>query len=151
MKLLWEGGEPLGLRFALLHRAFKKQMDEQTKDLGLTSVQLRVLNEINLLENSGIIDEINQKDLEEIEQVTHPTMTKVLKQLETKGFIECSPSEMDHRYKKIIATSKAGDISRAMDEKEEIILAALCDGLSESDMEELYRITDVIMDNIRKE
>ena len=56
--------------------------------------------EVSLMEDNGV-EEVNQKDLEHIEQVTHPTMTGIIKRLETKGFLICAPSENDRRYKKI--------------------------------------------------
>ena len=69
------GMMPFGLKIAIINRAFRKRMDEKAADMGLTSVQLRVLGSISRLEASGET-EVHQNDLERIEHVTHPAMTK---------------------------------------------------------------------------
>ena len=47
------GMMPFGLKIAIINRAFRKRMDEKAADMGLTSVQLRVLGSISRLEASG--------------------------------------------------------------------------------------------------
>ena len=74
--------------------------------MGLTSVQLRVLGSVSRLEAAGK-EEIHQNDLERLEHVTHPAMTKMLQRLEHKGWISCVPSEKDRRYKKITCTERS--------------------------------------------
>ena len=74
---------PFGLKIAIINRAFRKRMDEKAASMGITSVQLRVLGSISRLEASGET-EIHQNDLEQIEHVTHPAMTKLLQRLESK-------------------------------------------------------------------
>ena len=91
---------PFGLKIAIINRAFRKKLDEKAADMGLTSVQLRVLGSISRLEAAGET-EIHQNDLERLEHVTHPAMTKMLQRLEGKGLIQCVPSAQDRRYKKI--------------------------------------------------
>ncbi len=54
---------PIGLRFSLLHRSFKKQLDERLKEKELTGVQFGVLGQLDRLERSGQ-EEVYQKDLE---------------------------------------------------------------------------------------
>ena len=91
---------PFGLKIAIINRTFRKKLDKKASTLGLTSVQLRVLGSISRLEASGET-EIHQNDLERIEHVSHPAMTKLLQRLEYKGLIRCVPSTNDRRYKKI--------------------------------------------------
>ena len=72
-----------GLRFSILDREFKKKLEERANRMGLTAVQLRVLGELSRLESMGI-EEINQKDLEKVLAVTHPTMTEIIKDWKRK-------------------------------------------------------------------
>lgn len=102
---------PFGLKIAIMNREFRKKLDEKAGALGLTAVQLRVLGSVSRLEAAGQT-EIHQKDLEEIEHVTHPAMTKLLQRLESKGFIQCVPSARDRRYKKITCTDQSSEIYR---------------------------------------
>ena len=97
------GRMPFGLKIAIINREFRKRMDEKASAMGLTSVQLRVLGSISRLEAAGQ-EEIHQNDLERLEHVTHPAMTKMLQRLESKGLVRCVPSEIDWRYKKITCT-----------------------------------------------
>lgn len=64
-------------------------MDEWAEEIGITAVQLRVLGEVSLMEDNGV-EEVNQKDLEHIEQVTHPTMTGIIKGLRQRIFNLCT-------------------------------------------------------------
>ncbi len=100
---------PFGLKISIISRAFRKRLDEKAAALGLTSVQLRVLGSISRLEAAGE-QEIHQKDLERIEHVTHPAMTRLLQRLESKGFVRCLPSSQDRRYKRITCTEKSAGI-----------------------------------------
>ena len=97
---------PRGVRFSILHRAMKKQIDDYMSSEGLTGVQLFVLCELRKLEKSET-REINQRDLENVSHVSHPTMTEILKRLEKKGYISCCRSEQDRRYKCVRSAEKA--------------------------------------------
>ena len=82
---------PFGLKIAIINRAFRRKLDEKAAAMGLTAVQLRVLGSVSRLEAAGR-GEIHQNDLERLEHVSHPAMTKLLQRLESKGFIQCMPS-----------------------------------------------------------
>ena len=66
---------PFGLKIAIINRAFRKKLDEKAAAMGLTAVQLRVLGSVSRLE-ATTEDEIHQNDLERLEHVSHPAMTK---------------------------------------------------------------------------
>ncbi|HIU50193.1 MAG TPA: MarR family transcriptional regulator [Candidatus Limousia pullorum] len=141
---------PLGLMFAIIDRAFKKKVDKKIQDMELTPVQFRVLGEISHLESKGV-EEINQRDLEKVEKITHPAMTGIIQRLESKGFIICTPSPRDKRYKKISCTDKTTDIHKMIDIMDEQLLAELCQGLSQEEIDTYVRITKHIISNINFE
>ena len=87
---------PKGLRFAILQKTIRRQMDEYVRETGLTGTQVGVLGELGRLERESA-GEVTQKALEAAAHVTHPTMTELLKKLEKKGFVTCRTSEKDHR------------------------------------------------------
>lgn len=97
--------------------------------MGLTAVQLRVLGSISRLEAAGET-EIHQNDLERIEHVTHPAMTKLLQRLESKGFIQCVPSAQDRRYKKITCTQRSAGIHHLILAQDEEVLSELSRSIS---------------------
>ena len=138
---------PFGLKIAILNRAFRKKMDEKAAAMGLTSVQLRVLGSISRLEAAGQ-EEIHQNDLERIEQVTHPAMTKLLQRLESKGFIRCVPSSLDRRYKKITCTQHSSGIHETILAQDQEVLSQLCRGFTPQQTESFLHLIDMLVDNI---
>lgn len=143
-------GMPFGLKIAIINRAFRKKMDEKASAMGLTYVQLRVLGSVSRLEASGET-EIHQNDLERLEHVTHPAMTKLLQRLESKGFVRCVPSSVDRRYKKITCTEKAEGIHKMILEQDDEAFLELCRNFTQEEKEMVLRLTDLLLKNIVSE
>ena len=143
------GPLPFGLKISIISRAFRKKMDEKACAMGLTAVQLRVLGAVSLLEESGETD-IHQNDLEKIERVTHPAMTRVIQKLESKGFITCVTAPMDRRYKKISCTEQSRRIHNTFAEQDEEVLAELCRGFTDEQKKTLFTLTDMLVRNISR-
>ena len=141
---------PFGLKIAIINRAFRKKLDEKAAGLGLTSVQLRILGSISRLEASGET-EIHQNDLERLEHVTHPAMTKHLQRLESKGFIRCAPGAADRRYKKVSCTERSAGIHNMILAQDREVFAELCRTLTEPQKQELVQLADMILKNIGAE
>ena len=141
---------PFGLKIAIINRAFRKKLDEKAGTMGLTAVQLRVLGSISRLEASGQT-EVHQNDLERIEHVTHPAMTKLLQRLESKGFIQCVPSAQDRRYKKITCTERSRGIHQVILEQDEAVLSELCQNFTQQQKMALLEMADMLLKNIDSE
>lgn len=141
---------PFGLKIAIINRAFRKKLDEKAGTMGLTAVQLRVLGSVSRLEAAGET-EIHQNDLERIEHVTHPAMTKLLQRLESKGFIRCVPSAQDRRYKKITCTERSAGIHHMILEQDEEVLSELCRNFTREQREALHQLADRLLENIEAE
>ena len=122
-------------------------MDEKAASMGITSVQLRVLGSISRLEASGET-EIHQNDLEQIEHVTHPAMTKLLQRLESKGFIQCVPSAKDRRYKKITCTERSAGIHHVILAQDAEVLEEFCKNFTQEKKEMLTHLTDLLLKNV---
>lgn len=140
---------PKGLRFAVLQRTMRRQMDEYVRGTGLTGTQFGVLGALGRLEHEGT-GEVTQKALEDAAHVTHPTMTELLKKLESKGFITCRPSEVDRRCKVVASAEKARALRQAIGEFDGRVFAELCSGLSDEEVAEFLRITDIMLENAGK-
>ena len=72
---------PIGARFSILHRSFRRRIDELIGEQGLTGVQGFVLCELHRMEMAGL-EEINQRDLERATHLSHPTLNEIIKRLE---------------------------------------------------------------------
>ena len=101
---------PIGAKFGVIHRAFRRELDASLRATELTGAQFSVLCALDRLERDR--GEVSQRDLEEYCRSAHPTMTEILKKLERKGFIEARPSETDRRRKRIRRTDKARELDR---------------------------------------
>jgi len=137
---------PYGLRFSIIGRTFKRQLDSQLSAEELTAVQLSVLKELGRLERSGV-PEVNQRDLENASHVTHPTMAQILKRLERKGFIRCCQSSTDRRSKSISSTEKALKLRHEMDQIDQEIFKQLCRGLSQEQVDSTLAAVDIMLSN----
>lgn len=144
------GVMPFGLKIAIINRAFRKKLDEKAGTMGLTAVQLRVLGSVSRLEAAGQT-EIHQNDLERIEHVTHPAMTKLLQRLESKGFIRCVPSDIDRRYKKITCTEHSRGIHQMILAQDEEVLSELCSNFTQEQKQTLLQMADMLLQNIDSE
>ena len=138
---------PFGLKIAIINREFRRRMDEKAAGMGLTSVQLRVLGSVSRLEAAGR-EEIHQNDLERLEHVSHPAMTKMLQRLERKGFIRCVPSEADRRYKKITCTEQSVGIHKLILAQDAEVVTDLCRDFTEEQAERLMELIDLLVDRI---
>ena len=137
---------PLGLRFSLLHRSFRRRMDQLLREKDLTGVQFGVLCALKRLEQERA-GEIHQKDLEQLTRVTHPTMTDILRRLEKKELISCQASQLDRRSKRVCSTEKAVSFLREMDQLEQETFQWLCRGMTPEQVETLMRLTDQMLRN----
>ncbi len=138
---------PLGVRFSLLHRAFKRKMDAMLCEKELTGVQFGVLAGLARLEREGKTD-ISQRELEKVSRVSHATMTDILKRLEKKDFIRSEQSSRDRRFKRLSTTEKALGLEGEVAQLERETFAWLTRGLSDGQITELLAITDVMLENV---
>ena len=138
---------PIGVRVAILDRAFRRQMDEHARNLGLTGVQVGVLAALTRLEREGQ-GEINQRALEQATRVTHPTMTEILKRLEKNGFLECRGSTVDRRQKAVVSTALTREFIENTREWDGEVFRRLCRGLTQEEAEEFLRILRVMLENV---
>lgn len=143
------GRMPFGLKIAIVNREFRKRLDEKASSMGLTAVQLRALGSISRLEASGE-EEVHQNDLERIEHVTHPAMTKLLQRLESKGFVSCVPSAKDRRYKKITCTEKSAGIHQVILQQDQQVLQELCSDFTPEEKEQLEHLMDKLLLKIHR-
>ena len=141
-----EKNMPMGLRFSLLHRSFMKRLDARLQEKGLTGVQFGVLGQLRRLRRAGQ-SEINQRDLEAAMRVTHPTMTEIIRRLEKQGFVRCTPSARDRRFKCIEPTEKAVALQKEMDELDGAIFQDLCRDFSDEEIAQLTALVDRMLEN----
>lgn len=137
---------PIGVKFAVIHRAFRRELDQLLREKDLTGAQFGALRALDYLERERG-GEISQRDIEEISHSAHPTMTEILKKLEKKGFIETRPSETDRRCKAIRQTERSRELGRDMSRVDEETYAKFCAGLSGEQRADLENMLDILLRN----
>ena len=138
---------PIGAKFAVIHRGFRRELDKMLREKDLTGAQFGVLRAIEHLERERG-GEISQHDVEALIHSSHPTMTEVLKKLEKKGFIAVRPSETDRRRKQIRRTDKACELDRATFRADENTFEKLAAGLSGTERASLESMLDALIGNL---
>lgn len=138
---------PIGAKFAVLHRAFRRELDAALKEKDLTGVQFGVLRAIDRLERTAD-GEISQRAVEEASHSSHPTMCEILKKLEKKGFVDIRPSRTDGRRKTVGLTDRARELDREIFGVDERTFARFARGLDEAQTEALGAMLDTMLSNI---
>lgn len=103
----------LSLLFKLADVAFSKRLNHANEEFGLTGNQAQILGCIQKADKDM---EIFPSSLEKHLHISRPTMSGILKRLESKGFIIFAPSSKDKRYKKIVLTDKAAALDQRIHE-----------------------------------
>ena len=138
---------PVGAKFGVIHRAFRRELDAALRETELTGAQFGALRALDRLERERG-GEISQRDVEELCRSAHPTMTEILKKLERKGFIEARPSETDRRRKQIRRTDKARELDRAAFLIDGKTFEKFAAGLDEAQRSVLEQMLDRMLTNI---
>ena len=137
---------PIGVKFAVIHRAFRRELDALLREKDLTGAQFGALRALDYLERERG-GEISQRDVEEISHSGHPTMTEILKKLEKKGFIVTEASGTDRRRKTLRQTEKARELGRAMRSVDEETYEKFTAGLDAAERRALERMLDTLLQN----
>ena len=100
-----------GLRFKQIHNLLDSNFTALLMQYELTAAQFDVL--LLLLHEAKHDRQVCQRDIQERLRLKNPTVTGILKRLETKGFITRTQSQSDRRFNYINVTEK----TQALDEK----------------------------------
>ncbi len=126
----------------------------------------RRINSIPILQNNdikgiyghviGFLSEnahkdVYQKDIEEHLSIRRSSVTSLLNQMEKAGYIERHSVDGDGRLKRVALTQKSLDIHGSIECALSKIEIKLREGMSEDDLDTLFRLLDKIKNNVEKE
>ncbi len=134
--------DSLGYRIHDLARLIRKRFDEESRDLGVTNSQWRVL--VNVFRQPGI----NQGTLAELMEVEPITTCRMVDRLEMAGLVERRRDPNDRRAWQIHLTDAAMPLIDKLKERAAGLNAVALAGLGERDQAELVRMLDVIQRNL---
>ena len=139
-----ERNQHIGPKIKALSTAMAQELNRSTAELGLTSSQAFFLGYLVHHRERPVYP----RDLEREFEFSHPTVSGVLRRLESKGFVTFQTGETDRRCKQVLLTEKAMEchaaIGRRLMQTEQKALA----GLSDTEVAELHRLLGAVMKNM---
>lgn len=134
------------LTIKMLNTAIERIMNREMSDLGLTYTQTTII--AYLIENSE--SDVCQKDIEYNLGLTHPTVSSILSRMESNGWITTDIMPSDHRYKKIMLTDKARNLSGEINPKYQKVKEKLFEGVSPAQRELINVTIKMILKNAQE-
>lgn len=127
-----------------MHNTMSKTANKLLYELNLTDSQAKVLTYLFINQDCPVY----QIDIEKAFGLTNPTVTGILKRLESKGFIKRVKSPNDSRFKENILTEKSMSIYENIISKKTEMYSKLTEGLTKDDFEHASRIISILEKNI---
>lgn len=134
--------ESIGHTISDLARLMRRRFDEESRDIGITGSQWRVL--INVFRRPGI----NQGALADIMEVEPITTCRMVDRLELAGLVERRRDPSDRRAWQIFLTGAAMPLMDKLKERSEEFNERTLAGISEKEHRELLRLLDIIRHNL---
>lgn len=129
-----------------IHLFFAKDLNKKTAEMNMTGVQLQAL--LFLKFHSG--SEVNPVDLERRMQLSRPTVTGILKRLESKDYITFCESSKDKRYKQVVLT-ETGDKCLSDGRRDLMFMTEkLCRGFEEKELDDVFAYLFRMLKNLKE-
>ena len=139
--------ERIGFQVSLLSCAMKAKKNRDFESIDLTSSQADVLGYVARSEREGRI--IQQVDVERRFNLSNPTVTGIIQRMEAKGFITREVSTTDKRCKYLHTTKQTEELHKYAEKKRKETHDLLTQDFTETEKEELYRLLEKALSNIR--
>ena len=137
---------PIGIRFSVLARTFKSRIDDKFKDEGLTAVQASTIMTVSRL-NRQLGRDVTLKDVQQAQNIAHPTLIEIIKKLEAKEFVETFKCETDKRSRNIRLTSKSDGLLHSINDVSKDVYSSLCEGIDPDEVEIMEKVINKMIIN----
>ena len=138
--------EDIGYLIHKIDNKIKTNIDNHFKIHDLTFSQSQVLH---LLSKNG--GSVNQKRLQTMMNVSHPTMVGLVQRLESNGFVTTAPDIEDRRNKIVSATEEAMKFREEMIRSGESFNKAMLEGINDEELAVVTRVLNKMIDNIENQ
>ncbi|MGI6178008.1 MAG: MarR family winged helix-turn-helix transcriptional regulator [Eubacterium sp.] len=137
---------PLGFRFRLIHLEFVRHLREGLQENDLTYSQMMILRYLDRHEGENI----DQKELCDALNVSHPTMVGLLSRMEEKEMIVRGRDPGNKRRKSISLGTRGNEIVEAQRKERRENDVRLVDGFTDEEKSELDKLLEKIYMNLLK-
>lgn len=140
------GKKHIGMLLKCIDKRIVNQLNKELEQFDITLMQNEVLGYIYCHEEK---QDVFQKQIEEFFNSTNPTITGILKRLESKELIRRETSHTDGRYKKLTLTKKGKELSmKTFELGPKKIEYKLTQKLSLEERDELERLLILVLDGL---
>lgn len=142
--------DPIGHRLKMLNNLMKRNMNKTFghKPDKATLMHMWIIGYVQEREEKTL--DTFQKDIEEEFSINRSTTSEMLKLMCKKGMIERVTVNHDARLKKIILTEKSRELNQRIENQFIQLHQQLVDGLTQEEIEQYIKITDHLIENIKK-
>ena len=137
--------EEIGKYIHMLSRQLKTKVDIEVAKYGITGTQAGILNFIN--EKSKHKD-IYAKDIEKSFDIKGASVAGILQLMEKKNLIQRIPVSKDARYKKLILTKKAEEITKNINKELEKVENLMTYDMTKDEVNLFLELTKKLMKNL---
>ena len=135
--------EDIGFLIHKIDNRIKTRIDNQLKKNDLTFSQSQLLH--HLEKHEGML---NQKELQKIMNVSHPTIVGLVQRLETNGFVRTETDPSDRRNKIVYTTEAAQKFKEELMKRRKKSNKKMLEGISAEDLETARKVLNRMLDNI---
>lgn len=138
---------PLGYKFKRIHEMFRARMNVDMKESDLTFSQMEILFYLKKHADHAI----NQQELCDAVQVSHPTMIGLINRMEEKDLVVRRTDPLNRRSRYIEMTQKSQEILRQTRERRHRNDRMLVKGFTDEETKELNRLLGMVYRNMQSE
>lgn len=138
---------PLGYKFKRIHEMFRARMNVDMKENDLTFSQMEILFYLEKHDDHAI----NQQELCDAVQVSHPTMIGLINRMEEKDLVVRRTDPLNRRSRYIEMTQKSQEILRQTRERRHRNDRMLVKGFTDEETKELNRLLGMVYRNMQSE
>ena len=138
---------PLGYKFKRIHEMFRARMNVDMKESDLTFSQMEILFYLEKHADHAI----NQQELCDAVQVSHPTMIGLINRMEEKDLVVRRTDPLNRRSRYIEMTQKSQEILRQTRERRHRNDRMLVKGFTDEETKELNRLLGMVNRNMQSE
>lgn len=138
---------PLGYKFKRIHEMFRTRMNTEMKENDMTFSQMEILFYLEKHSDHAI----NQQELCDAVQVSHPTMNGLINRMEEKELVVRRTDPMNRRSRYIEMTQKSQEILRQTRERRQRKDRLLVKGFTDEEVCELNRLLCMVYRNMQSE
>lgn len=139
---------PLGYKFKRISELMKVKANEDMKNEDLTYSQMQILLYlIHQKEDHAV----NQQELCDVIQVSHPTMIGLINRMEKKELVRRRVDPENKRYRYIELTAKSVELLGKIKDRRDRNDRKIVSGFSEEEKQELNRLLSRVYENMLRD